>query len=329
MNQSWNTPFATFYGGNLNKTSLTRVQIWIDSITKTVGIIQDGVVQPIQWISAIPNLANGFQRNPAQYSFSIGSDLGVQTAGGFRVPDFTTYGFSVDCIAITKDPGNDGARYLNTPNRIAFLPGSGPALRSLDLSSGSAADYYVGSAWIVPAKIAGGGINCGGLRNLVIQGGSPSVICGATLGLTIDNCEIDGYHQAIGNLPILASYPINIKNCILSGGDAAVSLWRSSVYMNNNVIERGGITSIRTIGCNLHSLNDRVAFTSGGAETCVEIMPEQYGGSIDITNIDIDSESASPFSDAVFRCETNPYTTQTLTIIRPNLRQHWPECGVC
>jgi hypothetical protein len=326
MNSFWDTSFAIFYGGNTNTTKLTRVQIWIDVTSNSVGIIQDGSQQSIQWITAKPNLTNNhFQRNRGQYPFFIAAGLGVQSSNGFAIPDIAVYGLRMSNIVRQTDPGSDGKRYLNDANTIAYLPGSGPPLRSLDLAAGSAADAWVGSAWIVPKQIAGG-LACGGLKNLIIKGGSPCVVNTSTLGLTIDNCIINGYHQAIGNLPAVASYPVNIKNCpSLSGGDTAVSLWKSSVYMNNNVIERGGITSIRTIGCNLNSKNDRIAFTSGGAETAVEILPQEYGGAVTIEDIDIDSESATPFSDAVFRCETSPYTTQQLLIYRPRVSGVGPD----
>lgn len=318
MSPLWDTPFASCTFGNANANGLIRLQAYIDFNAGVAGALQGGIAQQITWISPVPRLkGNRLQRNRAAFSFFAGADQGVYSAGGFRIPDFTTFGLRVSRIARTTDPGSDGKRLLNDPDTIALLPGSGPSLRSLDLTSGMAADSLVGTAWIVPNRISGGGIASGGLRNLVLTGGSPAVVNVATLGLTIESCEIHGYYVGLGNLPLIASYPVNIRTSVLSGGDAAISLWRSSVSLRDNVIERGGITSMRFIGCNVHSENDRIAFTSGGAETGIEILQEQYGGAYDFTNIDIDSESATPFSDAVFRIETHPYTTTILTLTRP------------
>ena len=237
-------------------------------------------------------VAGGETGNPvASNRADMPTDLtvcGLHLANGLRYAD-------ADALRAqeTNDPTNDRFRYFaQTPDTIAFLPltdnpREGELFnygRLITVQHGGAAGDAAqqGYGYLqTPTDICGIGYQS--LTDMTLQPGPTwgmGVVTWHTLDPQLHNLDIRGGYYAIGDLFIGTQYTLDIRDCLLSGSEAAFNGSSNIFYLHNVTIDPVGRCGILVSGSNC--VLDGVRFVDPQTHRSDyyfrHIMTELYGG---------------------------------------------------
>jgi len=289
-----------------------RLRIWIDFEAGKAGAsvngrsvanaVSDGNNKGRPWKPGL-----GFFPGRNRFPFLVGAageSVNLKNGG---VTPLLLFGLRLSRV-VRGEPADDAAAYLHDdPETVAFLPMDDPPARTIDLASGHAADGSTGVAFLLHTDAFSGGVIGNGVTDLRVLRGSPGVMLGSALRFRAERLTCHGGAVGLGSLPMAASYPVVLRDCMFSGADAGVSLWRAEVWADGLNVERGGKTSVRFHGCSASVDNAMFYFFSPLAETAIDILAGAGWGRYHLRNLIVDNESHG-FGRAVLRCEGSSYT---------------------
>ena len=134
------------------------------------------------------------------------------------------------------------------------------------------------------------------LADLQVWSRGPCVMLGAVLDWRGDNLRLQSETgAAVGSVPIVMAYPITLRGCTLSGGDAGVSLSSALVALRDCKIDGMGCDAIRLHGSSLDATNTFAVFVPPWGRTFLRSIP---GGEGDVViRLDrsiVDTEDRGP-----------------------------------
>jgi hypothetical protein len=295
-----------------------RLRIWLDFDAGKAGatvnerVVADAVsdrnARGKPWKAGLR-----FLRTRARHLFLVGTSGESPDLDHGAITPLDLYGLRVS-RAVRGKPAHDAQAYLEADaDTVFYLPLTGAPGRTIDLATGRAADGMAGTAYLLHGDGYLGGIDSNAITDLRITGGAPSVLLGGVRRFRIERVRAGDGMVGLGSLPMVVSYPVTIRDCELSGFDAAVSLWRCEVRASGLDLERGGQTSMRFHGCSASVQDCMFYFNSGIAETAVDILRGEGWGRYSLRNLNVDNEGHG-FERAVVRCESPAYTRGVLAI---------------
>ena len=151
-----------------------------------------------------------------------------------------------------------------------------------------------------------GGGRPSAIKNLHVRSVGPAIALGAVLDLTLDNVRAESNESVgVGSWCIVASYPITLRNCWVTGGDAAYYGFRQIIWATDTTIGQSGRDAIRLRGCYSVWRGGLMKFVAPFAETLVNLLPEIYAGQHRFQDFVVDTEGPG-FGTAVVEAWAAP-----------------------
>jgi hypothetical protein len=211
-------------------------------------------------------------------------------------------------------PVSDAYRFFDRTNQrttVGYFPfDDPPTQRWLRWTPGDGLDECV----LVMRGSQGGG-KPASLRDLQVWSRGPTVLLGAVLDWRGSNLRLQSETAAaVGSVPIVMSYPITLRDCTLSGGDAAVSLSQAIVALRDCKIEGQGRDGIRLRGASLDATNTFASFCPPQGRTFLRYLAGGEGDSvIRLDRAVVDYEDRGPI-EALICSEAEPQHPTLLRI---------------
>jgi hypothetical protein len=299
------------YRGRVN-VDFTARQVWavINNATVATGLAAGTDLG----FSSAPGPVR-FLTSRMRYAFQIAGQGEATGVEGATTTPVVLWGLRISTAPRPADPGTDTLRYFTADaTTLAYLPLTDAPSRMLRMDCGPVADGMPGGIFLLHADAFGGGIGGNFIGDLTIQGGSHGIALGAVTDFTAERVKCLGGMVAAGSVPVVASYPVVLRDCRLTGYDAGVSLWRCDLQALSTNVERGGRTSVRILGGNPTIDGMMVNFVSPQAQLALDILASEYGGRCDVRNLDVDNEGGAGFTEAAVRCELFPLVKTRLNL---------------
>ncbi|MDB5357249.1 MAG: hypothetical protein JWN24_3702 [Phycisphaerales bacterium] len=228
-------------------------------------------------------------------------------------------------------PTDDNSRYFaNDDGAMAFLPLTDNPSENESKTAGLLVTVQHGSAsgdagqkgygyLKVPVQVWG--IGAPRVSDLTLKPGptwGAGVVNWHTLNLLLCNLDIRGGFYAVGDLFYGAQYPCEVRNCLLSGSEAAFSGSSNVVYMKDVTIDPVGRFGILASGCNMTL--DGVKFRDPQAHqseyyfrhTCGVL----YGGMNRLTDVTADAPAGSQYPSRAAFSQQNIWIYRTNMVMR-------------
>ena len=241
----------------------------------------------------------------------------VLTLAGLRLgtlPRYTDGPIGSPQRRLDGQPVNDAYRYFDRTDQrttVGYFPfDDPPTQRWLRWTPGDGLDECV----LVMRGSQGGG-KPSSLRDLQVWSRGPAVLLGAVLDWRGSNLRLQSETAAaVGSVPIVMSYPITLRDCTLSGGDAAVSLSQAIVALRDCKIEGQGRDGIRLRGALLDASNLFASFCPPQGRTFLRYLAGGEGDSvIRLDRAVVDYEDRGPI-EALICSEAEPQHPTLLRI---------------
>jgi len=239
------------------------------------------------------------------------------TLAGLHLTSAIRYRVGPGGAQLTLDgkPANDDYRYFgrsDAANTNGFLPFTDPPTRRwLQWVAGDGRPECV-----LVIGLGQGGSKPQRLADMQIWSRGPAVLLGAVLDWRGDNLRLQSDTAAgLGSLPIVMAYPVTLRGCTLSGGDAAVSLSSSIAAMRDCKIEGSGRDGIRLRGATLDATSLFAAFLPPWNKSFLRSLQGGEGANVvRIQTACLDFEDRGP-GEALFVVEAEPLHHKTVRIV--------------
>lgn len=280
-----------------------------------VDLIVDGLVPGMQLKA---NSVYPFHVGRQGFAVATSSDPPTPlTLAGLRLGTALRYkpgGVGTNQLTLDGTPATDAYRYFDRTDQrttVGYLPlDDPPGQRWLRWTPGDGLDELL----LVMRGSQGGG-KPASLRDLSVWSRGPAVLLGAVLDWRGTNLRLQSETAAaVGSVPIVMSYPITLRDCTLSGGDAAVSLSQAIVALRDCKIEGQGRDGIRLRGASLDASNLFASFCPPQGRSFLRYLAGGEGDSvIRLDRAVIDYEDRGPI-EALIVSEAEPQHPTSLRI---------------
>ena len=277
--------------------------------------------------------------------FFLGYSADGERGGGFHT-DITFYGFLIAkglryknngagqpqrCVDSTLVIGgqvpNDAFRYyglsrydtISGDSLVRFSTIESPSSldRMVTFNEGPGLSERMYSGYLINegAWLSGlGGMSSISLKGLTIggKGHAQLIVVGGVLAAQIrDVRSFDGWH-GIGSVNLGANYTVDVRDCLLSGTDAAYYGYWQVLNAQNLFFESYGNTIMRMVGSNL-SLRDYFAGASGTADTFFRFHASSYGGGYALSDGYVNMEGDTLTGSSI-HLDLEPYSQNYLSL---------------
>jgi len=308
----------------LPASPLYRATVEVDLVAGTSAAWLNGVQAPLLVDGLTPGMKMAAN---TVYPFHVGRQgFAVATASepptplvlaGLRIGTALRYkpgGVGTKQVVLDGSPATDAYRYFDRTDQrttVGYLPlDDPPAQRWLRWTPGDGLDEMV----LVMRGGQGGG-KPARLSDLSIWSRGPAVLLGAVLDWRGVNLRLQSETAAaVGSVPVVMSYPITLRDCTLSGGDAAVSLSQAIVALRDCKIEGQGRDGIRLRGASLDASNLFASFCPPQGRSFLRYLAGGEGDSvIRLDRAVVDYEDRGPI-EALVCSEAEPQHPTLLRI---------------
>jgi hypothetical protein len=290
-----------------------RLSVWVDFDLGTAGYRLNGTAGTVV-IS--PGLAPGrrFKPNEAALPFQFANSGIAGTWTAYTPPDVTFWAARASRVARKTAAANDLGRYGADADAVFWTPGTmaeGPS-RLMDFSNGPACDGFMGKMFLIQADGLGG-VSGNGLENCSVLGGASAVSVGLCLDPKVHHVEAKGWFQGLASAPYGPSYTGSFAFVKATGGDAAFSFSYLLCNISNSIIDRTGVTGLRSVAGSVTLTDSAVYGVGAGTRFVAYLKSGDYGGLYSVRSLMVDNE-AQELGRSVIYCQANPYNPTLLDV---------------